>query len=72
MQSETRMTKGHMSRSRKHLSGDQGEGVISMAIAILIIAAIGALMFVGLQTMWSDTESKTLNQLESIGGTTDG
>ncbi len=51
---------------------DRGEGVISMAIAILIIAFIGALMFVGLNTMWQDTEAKTTTQLDSIGGSIDG
>lgn len=50
------------------LCDDRGEGVISVAIAILVIAFIGALMFVGLRDLWEDTETKTINQLDSIGG----
>jgi hypothetical protein len=38
---------------------DRGEGVISAAIAVLIMAALGALMWVGFKALWEDTESNT-------------
>lgn len=50
------------------LRGDRGEGVISVAIAILIIAFLGAAMWFGMQTMWTKTECKVENQVNQIGG----
>ena len=58
----------HMAHTYGRMCDDRGEGVISVAIAILVIAFIGALMFVGLRDLWEDTETKTINQLDSIGG----
>jgi len=51
-------------RRRGH---DAGEGVISAAIAVLIIATIGALMWFGFQQLWETTESRTNDQVEQIG-----
>jgi hypothetical protein len=48
--------------------GDRGEGVISTAIAVLVMAFLGALMWVGFQQMWSTTQQQTTDQLEQIGG----
>ncbi|MGH9193169.1 MAG: hypothetical protein ACRDZ0_11960 [Acidimicrobiales bacterium] len=47
---------------------DRGEGVISTAIAVLIMAFLGALMWVGFKSMWDTTEQKTNDQIEQIGG----
>ena len=47
--------------------GDRGEGVISAAIAVLIIAGIGALMWVGFKTIWEDTEGNTKDKVAEIG-----
>ncbi|MGH9229657.1 MAG: hypothetical protein ACRD07_13205 [Acidimicrobiales bacterium] len=47
---------------------DRGEGVISAAIAVLIMAFLGALMWVGFKSMWDTTEQKTNDQIEQIGG----
>lgn len=47
---------------------DRGEGVISAAIAVLVIASIGTLMWFGLQQMWERTEDKTNEQIDQIGG----
>lgn len=49
-------------------SGDRGEGVISAAIAVLIMAGLGALMWVGFRTIWEDTESTTKDKVAEIGG----
>ena len=47
--------------------GDRGEGVISAAIAVLIMAGIGALMWVGFKAIWEDTESNTEEKVSEIG-----
>lgn len=47
--------------------GDRGEGVISAAIAVLIMAGIGALMWVGFKAMWEDTEDNTRDKVTEIG-----
>jgi hypothetical protein len=47
--------------------GDAGEGVISAGIAVLIMAGIGALMWVGFRTIWEDTEDNTKDKVSEIG-----
>lgn len=46
---------------------DRGEGVISAAIAVLIMAGIGALMWVGFKGIWQDTETNTKDKVAEIG-----
>ena len=46
---------------------ERGEGVISTAIAVLIMAFLGALMWVGFKTIWQDSESNIKTQVTSIG-----
>ena len=48
-------------------AGERGEGVISAAIAVLIMAGIGALMWVGFKTIWEDTEDNTRDKVTEIG-----
>lgn len=52
---------------RKPMTGDRGEGVISAAIAVLVMAFLGAAMWVGFQTMWKNTEATTNTKVEQIG-----
>ena len=47
---------------------ERGEGVISTAIAVLIMAALGAVMWVGFQALWENTSSRTTTQVNTIGG----
>ena len=47
---------------------EAGEGVISAAIAVLIVAALGALMWVGFRTIWTDAEATTRTKISEIGG----
>ncbi len=47
---------------------EAGEGVISTAIAVLIMAALGAVMWVGFQALWENTNSRTTTQVNTIGG----
>lgn len=46
---------------------EAGEGVISTAIAVLIMAALGAVMWIGFQAIWGNASSQTTNQINSIG-----
>lgn len=59
-------------RPRAHpvgcLAADRGEGVISVAIAVLIMAFLGAAMWVGFQSMWQTTSNQTNEQVSRIGG----
>lgn len=47
---------------------EHGEGVISAAIAVLIVAALGALMWVGFRSIWQTAEANTNSQINQIGG----
>lgn len=49
------------------LRDERGEGVISTAIAVLIMAAIGALMWVGIKQLWGNASSQTNSQISQIG-----
>jgi hypothetical protein len=52
---------------RTRLADDRGEGVISAAIAVLIMAFLGAAMWIGFQKMWKTTENTTNTKVEQIG-----
>jgi hypothetical protein len=49
------------------IKDESGEGVISAAIAVLIMAALGAIMWVGFRTIWNNTSSQTNTQINQIG-----
>ncbi len=44
-----------------------GEGVISTAIAVLVMAAIGAGMWVAFNTLFEDASSRTADNVNQIG-----
>jgi hypothetical protein len=46
---------------------EAGEGVISAAIAVLIMAFLGAAMWVGFNTIWNDAEQDISEQVDRIG-----
>jgi hypothetical protein len=46
---------------------DRGEGVISAAIAVLIMAFLGAAMWVGFNAIWGDAEQNIGEQVDQIG-----
>ena len=46
---------------------ETGEGVISAAIAVLIMSFLGALMWVGFRAIWGDAEANTKTQVGKIG-----
>ncbi len=51
----------------RQLRSEAGEGVISTGIAVLIMAALGALMWVGFQELWADASTQTAEQISRIG-----
>lgn len=50
------------------IKDEAGEGVISTAIAVLIMAALGAVMWVGFQAIWGNASTRTTDQINTIGG----
>ncbi|MDQ4070549.1 MAG: hypothetical protein M3203_13920 [Actinomycetota bacterium] len=50
------------------VNDEAGEGVISTAIAVLIMAALGAVMWLGFNAIWEGASSKTTDQINQIGG----
>ena len=47
---------------------ERGEGVISTAIAVLIIAFLGIALWTGFDAMMNDATDRTRAQVEQIGG----
>jgi hypothetical protein len=54
-------------RLTRHLRCQRGEGVISAAIAVLIIAFLGAAMWVAFNSIWNDSEDRIRDNVEEIG-----
>lgn len=46
---------------------DRGEGVISTAIAVLIMAFLGAAMWMGFNAIWGEAEDNIGDQVDTIG-----
>lgn len=46
---------------------ERGEGVISAAIAVLVMAFLGAAMWLAFKGMFSNTTDNTRNQVDLIG-----
>ncbi len=53
--------------TKRHRRDDRGEGVISTAIAVLVMAFLGAAMWVTFNSVWKDTASNTEQQVDIIG-----
>ena len=54
-------------RDRKR-QDERGEGVISLAIGVLVMAFLGAGMWVAFHSTMTTTQDKVDNQVSSIGG----
>lgn len=53
---------------RSDRAGDErGEGVVSMAIAVLIMAFLGVLVWAGFRATMQNTQTKVDDQVEQIG-----
>jgi hypothetical protein len=55
-------------RLRARFGDDRGEGVISTAIAVLIVAFLGAAMYVVFTQILTSSGSKASTQVNNIGG----
>ena len=55
-------------RRRPTRRSELAEGVISTAIAVLIVAFLGIALWKGFDTMMNSATEKTKNQVEQIGG----
>jgi hypothetical protein len=64
---EIRMLVSAANRRGGRIVGDRGEGVISTAIAVLIIAFIGAAMWVAFDRIWGQTEANIEAEVGRIG-----
>lgn len=47
---------------------EAGEGVISTAIAVLIMAGLGVAMWVAFDRIWGDAEGRIEQKVQEIGG----
>ncbi len=56
-----------MQQQRVRLADERGEGVISMAIAVLIVAAIGLAMWVTFDRVFDDAGKKVEDNVNQIG-----
>ncbi len=57
-----------MSSLRDRLTADAGEGVISTAIAVLIMALLGAAMWIAFRGIFDGASQRTGSAVDSIGG----
>ena len=55
-------------RPRDRRRGERGEGVISTAIAVLIVAFLGIALWTGFDGMMDDATDRTRAQVQQIGG----
>lgn len=55
-----------LERTRDRLAGQAGEGVISTAIAVLVMALIGAAMWAVFQTVFNDAGERIQDNVEQI------
>ncbi len=55
-----------MAAIKSRIGNDRGEGVISMAIAILVVAALGVAMFTVFQNVGDAAGKKAEDQIDQI------
>jgi hypothetical protein len=65
---EIQMIVSAVNRRSGRMVGDRGEGVISTAIAVLIVSFIGAAMWVAFNAIWTDAEANISREVGTIGG----
>ena len=53
---------------RQRPRSERGEGVISTAIAVLIVAFLGIALWTGFDSMMNSATERTRTQVEQIGG----
>lgn len=60
-------TTHHPDSTNRRERSERGEGVISTAIAVLIIAFLGVAMWAGFNTIFTDATNTTGEQVQLIG-----
>jgi hypothetical protein len=53
---------------RRLVADEQGEGVVSTAIAVLVMAFLGAAMWIGFNAIFGDAQGRISSQINTIGG----
>lgn len=66
-QSKARRSDASTAARRRNRRADVAEGVISTAIAVLVIAFLGLLMWMGFRAMFNSATSKANQTIEQIG-----
>lgn len=61
------LVEGRRLRPPRPVRDDRGEGVISAAIAVLIMAFLGVVVWVGFRATLDNTQKKVDGQVEQIG-----
>ncbi len=64
----TRFIARHLAQPFVRTRSERGEGVISLAIGVLIIAFLGAGMWLAFHSTMQTTQTKVDQQIQSIGG----
>lgn len=57
-----------MTAAVRRLADERGEGVISAAIAVLVMAFLGAAMWVAFNEIFTSATEQVGNQVQQIGG----
>lgn len=58
----------HVAMVRERLDDEIGEGVISTAIAVLIMALLGAAMWIAFRSIFDGASNRAGTAVDSIGG----
>ncbi len=61
------MTNDQPTPTKRHRRSERGEGVISTAIAVLIVAFLGVGMWAGFNRIFTDAVDTTEQQVRSLG-----
>jgi hypothetical protein len=56
------------SKAASRLGGDRGEGIVSVAIAVLIMAALGVVAYGAFDALFNNTTDAAETQIGQIGG----
>ena len=62
------LLRGYLEVRSRVVRSERGEGVISTAIAVLVMAALGVLMWTLFQVTLTDTQSNVNEQIGGISG----
>ena len=67
MEAASQYDAGAIGLGRRLLASERGEGVISTAIAVLVMAFLGITMWFAFQTVFDNAEETVTEQVDKIG-----